>query len=110
MACKVCNYATAPGHDFCEDHGADDLPLPAPAVIAARRLTRVYVNPRAVKTNAEAGTTLETVVVDFADGRVVHCNGVKANGPWQLVYRPDDPSYSGARVYIETDSELEIFK
>jgi hypothetical protein len=37
----------------------------------------------------------------------VHCHGVKILGPVEIVYRPDKPLSCGARVWVETQSEVQ---
>lgn len=76
---------------------------------------KIHVNPLAVKNNAELGTKLPTIVVRTPSpagfDTIKHCNGVKINGPSELVYRPDAALVSGARVWLETESEyLEIIE
>ena len=76
---------------------------------------KIHVNPLAVKNNAELGTKLTTIVVrtphPAGHDTFTHCNGVRINGPSELVYRPDAPLVNGARVWLETESEfLEIIE
>lgn len=37
-----------------------------------------------------------------------YANEIKITGPCRIVYRPDQPLSCGARLWIETDSHIEV--
>ena len=68
---------------------------------------RIHVNQHHVKANAKDGGDRPVITVktyksnDYAHGVVIH-------GPSSLLYRPNKPLSCGARVWIETDSNVEL--
>jgi hypothetical protein len=69
--------------------------------------TIIHVNQHAVKANAKNGTNDPVLTVKtYKDNRYAHTVDVK--GPSKIVYSPDKPLSCGARVWVETQAEVEI--
>ena len=69
--------------------------------------TIIHVNQHAVKANAKNGTNDPVLTVKtYKDNRYAYAVDVK--GPSKVVYSPDKPLSCGARVWIETQSEVEV--
>jgi hypothetical protein len=69
--------------------------------------TVVHVNQHVIRANKKNGTSDPVLTVktyksnDYAHQVVIH-------GPSRVVYSPDKPLSCGARVWIETEGEVEI--
>jgi hypothetical protein len=69
--------------------------------------TIIHVNQHAVKANAKNGTNDPVLTVKtYKDNRYAHTVDVK--GPSKIVYSPDKPLSCGARVWVETQAEVEV--
>jgi hypothetical protein len=70
--------------------------------------TIVHVNQHNIKTNAKNGNQLMPVltVKTYKDNRYAH--EVEILGPSKIVYSADKPLSCGAKVWIETQSEVLI--
>jgi hypothetical protein len=69
--------------------------------------TIIHVNQHAVKANAKNGANDPVLTVKtYKDNRYAHTVDVK--GPSKIVYSPDKPLSCGARVWVETQSEVEV--
>jgi hypothetical protein len=66
--------------------------------------TRIHVNQHHIKANAK-GAALPVLTVKTYKGNTT-CNAVTINGPSRVVYSPSKPLSCGARVWIETESEV----
>ena len=60
-----------------------------------------------VRANKKHGTNEPVLTIKEGKSNT-YCHEVDILGPSKLVYRPDKPLSCGARVWIETDSEIEI--
>jgi len=70
-------------------------------------MKRIHVNMHKVRANKKHGTN--EPVLTIKEGKTnTYCHEVDILGPSKLVYRPNKPLSCGARVWIETDSEIEI--
>jgi hypothetical protein len=66
--------------------------------------TIIHVNQHNVKANAKgAGLPVLTVKTYKSNTK---CNAVEIQGPSKVVYSPNDPLSCGAKVWIETQSEV----
>jgi len=66
---------------------------------------RIHVNMHNIRTNQKTGSRLPVVTVKtYKDN--TRCHSVTIEGPSRVVYSPDKPLSCGARVWIETDSEV----
>lgn len=70
-----------------------------------RMKTKIHVNQHIIKKNATTGQRKPPLTVKTYKSNV-KARSVLINGPCRVVYRPDDPLDCGARVWIETDSEV----
>lgn len=69
--------------------------------------TIIHVNQHVVKANAKNGDKNPVLTVKtYKSNRYAH--EVQIKGPSKVVYSPDKPLSCGARVWIETESEVEI--
>jgi hypothetical protein len=67
----------------------------------------IHINRNIIQSNAKHGTTKPVCRVEV-DKKVTYCMEVVINGPSRMVYRPDKPRKCGAKLWIETDAELEL--
>lgn len=69
--------------------------------------TIIHVNQHVIKKNAKEGTSNPVLTVK-QDGRNTYASEVVIDGPSKVVYSPDKPLSCGARVWIETHSEVKF--
>ena len=71
--------------------------------------TIVHVNQHHVRSNATKGTDLPVLTVKtYRSNRYAY--EVEVKGPSKLVYSPDKPLSCGARVWLETEAEVEVVR
>ena len=69
--------------------------------------TIVHVNQHVVRRNLKTGEREPVLTVKtYKDNQ--YAQRVRINGPCEVVYSPDAPLSCGARVWIETLSEVEV--
>jgi hypothetical protein len=68
--------------------------------------TLIHVNQHNIKANAK-GADLPVLTVKTYKSNT-KCNEVLVHGPSRIVYAPDNPLACGARVWIETQAEVEV--
>lgn len=69
--------------------------------------TTIHVNQHVIRKNAKSGDRDPVLTVKtYKSNNYGH--EVEISGPCRVVYRPDKPLSCGARVWIETDSEVTI--
>ena len=69
-------------------------------------MKRIHVNMHKVRANKKHGTN--EPVLTIKEGKTnTYCHEVDILGPSKLIYRPNKPLSCGARVWIETDAEIE---
>lgn len=69
--------------------------------------TRIHVNQHAIRANGKDGGTRPVLTVKtYKDN--IKCNEITWDGPSRLVYSPDKPLSCGAKVWIETNSPVEV--
>jgi len=67
--------------------------------------TRIHVNQHVVRANNKTGATDPPLTIK--QGRKnTPAHEVEIHGPSTVVYRPDKPLSCGARVWVETESEI----
>lgn len=79
------------------------------------KLTRIHVNQHIIKRNAKEQDTSKheppLTVKDYTDNRkgntAIICDG-DGNEVARVVYSPDKPLPCGARVWIETTTEVKV--
>ena len=69
--------------------------------------TRIHVNQHNIKANAKGADEPVLTVKTYKSN--TKCNRVRIMGHSEIVYSPDNPLPCGAKVWIETDSEVLIF-
>jgi hypothetical protein len=67
--------------------------------------TIIHVNQHVVRANSKHGTRLPVLTVKRGR-RNVYATTAEVLGPCRVVYSPDKPLSCGAKVWIETDSEV----
>ena len=75
--------------------------------------TIVHVNQHVIKSNAKTGANEPVLTVKtYKDNRYAHQVLIKKDGEViaKVVYSADKPLSCGARVWIETESEVEIIE
>jgi hypothetical protein len=69
--------------------------------------TIIHVNQHVIKANAKSGKQEPVLTVKTYKSNV-YANSVQINGPSRIVYSPDKPLSCGAKVWIETTSDVEV--
>ena len=68
---------------------------------------RIHVNMHKIRFNQRHGTRNPVITVKTShSNRYAH--QVEIQGPSKVIYRPEKPLSCGARVWIETDSEVNL--
>ena len=74
---------------------------------SSTNLKRIHVNMHKIRFNKKHGTNNPVITVKTShSNRYAH--QVEILGPSKVIYRPDKPLSCGARVWIETRSEINI--
>jgi hypothetical protein len=71
--------------------------------------TIIHVNQHVIKNNAKTGEKKPVLTVKTYKSNT-YANEVKIHGESKIVYSPDKPLSCGARVWIETETEVEIIQ
>ncbi len=71
--------------------------------------TIVHVNQHAIRKNIKAEQREPVLTVKTYKSNT-YAHEVALHGPSKVVYSPDKPLSCGARVWIETESEVEILR
>ena len=67
--------------------------------------TRIHVNQHKIRSNMKHGTNDPVITVKtFKSNTYTH--KVEIKGPSKVIYSPDKPLSCGAKVWIETESEV----
>lgn len=67
----------------------------------------IHINRNIIQRNEKNGRS-EAVCRVEEKGKVRYCMEVMINGPSRMVYRPDKPRPCGAKLWIETDADVEL--
>ena len=67
----------------------------------------IHINRNTIQQNAKRGETNPVCRVE-EDDVVRYCMEVDIKGPSRMVYRPDTPRPCGAKLWIETSSDVEL--
>ena len=67
----------------------------------------IHINRNIIQRNAKRGEQEPVCRVEF-NGEVIYCMEVIIKGPSHMVYRPDKPRPCGAKLWIETDADIEM--
>ena len=68
--------------------------------------TRIHVNQHHIRANAKGDDLPVLTVKTYKEN--IKCNKVVVHGPSTVVYSPDKPLSCGAKVWIETESEVTV--
>jgi hypothetical protein len=71
--------------------------------------TIIHVNQHVIKANTKNGTN-DPVLTVKTYKQNTYAHEVQINGPSKVVYSLDNPLSCGARVWIETNSEVVIVR
>ena len=66
---------------------------------------RIHVNQHKTRSNNKTGAREPVLTVKTYKSNN-YCHEVQVDGPCKVVYSPDKPLSCGARVWIETESEI----
>ena len=69
------------------------------------KIARIHVNQHVIKANAKSGDRNPVFTIKQG-GKNTYATRVKVVGEMELVYSPDKPLSCGAKVWIETQSEV----
>jgi hypothetical protein len=69
--------------------------------------TIIHVNQHVIKRNSKTGER-EPVLTVKQGRKNTYAHEVSIHGPSKVVYSPDKPLSCGAKVWIETESEVEF--
>ena len=69
--------------------------------------TRIHVNQHKIKSNKKNNLKEPVITVKTSKSNI-YANEVKIKGPSKVIYSPDKPLSCGAKVWIETESEVVI--
>ena len=71
--------------------------------------TIIHVNQHVIKANSKNGTDDPVLTVKTYKSNT-YAHDVEIKGPSRVVYSPDKPLSCGAKVWIETESEVVILE
>ena len=69
--------------------------------------TRIHVNQHKIRSNKKHGTNDPVITVKTSKSNT-YGHEVMINGSSKVIYSPDKPLSCGAKVWIETEAELDI--
>lgn len=67
----------------------------------------IHINRNIIQSNAKHGKQDPVCRVE-ENGKVTYCMEVHIDGPSKMIYSPDNPRPCGAKLWIETDANLEL--
>ena len=71
--------------------------------------TKIHINQHIIKRNAKTGEREPVITCKtYKENRYGH--EVHINAPSKVVYSPDKPLSCGAKVWIETEGEVQVIK
>ena len=71
--------------------------------------TRIHVNQHKIRSNKKNNLSEPVITVKTSKSNT-YAHEVKIKGPSKVIYNPDKPLSCGAKVWIETESEVIIDK
>ena len=69
--------------------------------------TRIHVNQHKIRSNLKNNLKEPVITVKTSKSNT-YAHEVKIKGPSKVIYSPDKPLSCGARVWIETESEVMV--
>jgi hypothetical protein len=70
-------------------------------------LKRIHINQHVIRSNAKTGENKPCITVKTSNSNT-YGSSVRILGESTVVYSPDKPLSCGAKVWIETNAEVEI--
>lgn len=70
-------------------------------------MKKIHINRNIIQFNNKHGTELPVCRVQEGTS-ARYCMEVRILGESQMVYRPEDPLKCGAKLWIETDADVEL--
>jgi hypothetical protein len=68
--------------------------------------TRIHVNQHKIRSNHKTGERVPVLTVKtYKDN--TYCHEVLIDGPCRVIYSPDKPLPCGAKVWIETEEDVQ---
>ena len=67
--------------------------------------TKIHVNQHKIRSNMKHGTNNPVITVKTSKSNI-YTHEVDIKGPSKVIYSPDKPLSCGAKVWIETESEV----
>jgi hypothetical protein len=67
----------------------------------------IHINRNIIQANNKHGEENPVCRVE-ENGKVVYCMEVDIKGPSRMIYRPSNPRPCGAKLWIETQAEVEL--
>ena len=67
----------------------------------------IHINRNIIQKNAKHNEINPVCRIE-ENGVVQYCMEIIINGPSRMVYRPDNPRPCGAKLWIETDADVEL--
>ena len=67
---------------------------------------RIHINQHVIRRNQKTGER-EPVITVKTYKENTYCHEVLIEGPCKVIYSPDKPLSCGARVWVETESDVE---
>jgi len=77
-------------------------------LIGFKMKKRIHVNQHKIRANSKHGTKDPVITVKTYKSNT-YCYAVDIKGPCRVIYSPDKPLSCGAKVWIETDGEVECY-
>jgi len=71
-------------------------------------ITRIHVNQHHITANGRGADLPVLTVKTYKEN--LKCNEVLIHGPSRVVYSPDKPLSCGAKVWVETESLVEVVR
>ena len=68
---------------------------------------RIHINQHVIRANKKNGTNDPAITVKTSRNNY-YANRVEIDGPASVVYSPDKPLNCGARVWVETNSRVNL--
>lgn len=72
--------------------------------------TIIHVDKRVIAQNKKKGTDDPPLLIRYANGDIRRAHEIKVHGVTNFVHRNDAPLPSGARLWVETNGEVEIVR
>lgn len=69
----------------------------------------IHINKNVIQHNAKYGKNLPVCRVQQGN-KSRYCKEVHINGPSKMVYNPDRPLKCGAKLWIETESSIDLIE